>query len=600
MMKDGCWSCFSCADPCGERFAICGPAGCAVYSCEDISKPEKVITCFGGIACAALYGKLLVIVGRPYVHEEQKQYSLMRDEPNLGAWRAASLTDKAVMGDLQTEEEDEDMVRNHGMRSVRIVNLNNCEVVAELFMKSAVCGVGLNALNLVVILEDCTYIYKTYDVISSAMKLPKADLAYGPFINGDDCKPVAVIPTPLNTNGIFALSSGDGNSHSVLALPGAKTGSVVIFDITEMTRFDVEELHGHAIAALAISCDGNVLATCSEEGKNIILCSISGRSLTSIPPKQLAIRTLRRGNTPAVPTCLVLNKDATLLASASVNGTIHVFENPAEEWNNLIEQRIAECTGTTPEPETPAPQQQMSFFSATLSAISSFYVSLYQSAVPIFAKDYIATIGPLTPQTRIVCGWNNEKRTLVVIESSGNISTYMAPYTTKKASSALVEMRIDDVSETCAVLTRDNKPAEQEVIQVSEEQLQNKGDQISVNGTGNPVAQAIGGIDLTESEMFNIEDAKERIDDGFSRYQIAKDMVRNDRRPCVIKEGTGLSESEVFRIQDGIACSDARALLAADVPVEDVSRASGLPVERVWQLKHIMKNGDEPYADYPD
>jgi len=415
---------------------VCGPAGVVVYSCSDLTKPcFPPITRFGGVSCATLLGNTLVFVGRPCVREVQAQQALMDVTPNLSAWRSCSLTSDGDHSGYSAEEEDEDLVRNHGSRSVRFLDLPSGKLFAELYMKSAFCAVGFNYFHVVVVLEDCTYVYNFSDITDTLKNLhyrPDMDEAYSPVVNRDGefgCKPVAVIQTPLNYNGVFALSGKDGSSSSILVLPGMKAGSALLYNLTSGSRIILEKLHSHPIAALALSKDGHILATCSEEGKLINLVSIEPRTLQSLSSDKLIIKALRRGNTASHPTCLSFNPDGTLLATASISGTVHVFSNPADEWGKLVETAIkGDC-----EKET-----------STWSWITKFV----PAPTPYIWKDYIFSC-PCEPNTRLICGWgcpkdSKSKNFLVTVETDGSFSSYNITSGTKIGSSKSVEMIVSD------------------------------------------------------------------------------------------------------------------------------------------------------------
>lgn len=429
-MNDSFWCSFSC----DGNLVVCGPAGCAVYSPSDLGRPLCApVTRFGGVACAALYQRLLALVGRAHTAGPALA---PEGAPNLGVARA------------EAADAEEDGVRNHGPRCVRLVNAESQRALAELCFPTAVCGVGLNARHLVVVLEGRTLLYGVHALVRAARTLRNSGGGECPIVNArgpHECRPVAVVATPqLNGDGVFALSCGQG-APSVLALPGETPGAVVVYDADAGTTRVVERVHGHAVTALALSRDARVLASCSEDGKTIKLVSLDADVLRSVPLDRLVVRALRRGNTPALPTCLAFNADATLLATASVNGTVHVFANPADQWDALVKQKLLSASSDTPmvsssSGDVAADTPSSSLFYNALSFIGSVAKNAIDAAAPFVTKDYDVTVSPFAPGTRLVCGWTTGDSPLCIAESCGTLSSYRAGSYAKNVATHVVDM----------------------------------------------------------------------------------------------------------------------------------------------------------------
>jgi len=395
------WSSFT-----GENeLLVCGPAGVAIYSRSDLSKPLTTITHFGGVACAAYCGSLLAIVGRPCVRESQNLYSVTCAEPNLGVWLPSVISDK--FDRLDPEEEDEDMVRNHGLRSVRILQIKDDSgnfvpspmASAELFMKTAVCGVGLSFSHLVVVLEDCVVVYKLADIVNATQSLPRS--YYGPIVNNENsgCRPCLTIPTNPNPNGVFALRD------SLLALPGEKPGSVKMHDLARNSNWMLQDLCGHDIAALAISKDGQKLAACSFEGKNIYVVPTS-TAVKSEPRKY------HRGNKPKVPTCLAFSRDGMFVMSASVSGSVHIFD--------------LSKVPSKPD-ETEQKKQEKGLLKRVGDAFIDGVTHVYNAAWQMGWKDYISPKElRMTSNVRVVCDWcfEGDKVCAVAADTTGKLVSW--------------------------------------------------------------------------------------------------------------------------------------------------------------------------------
>jgi len=266
------------------------------------------------------------------------------------------------------------------------------------------------------------------------------DQAYGPIVNCElpnGCKPVFTIETSLNPNGVFALSGNREGCPTMLALPGDECGSVLLYNLTTTSNYKITKLHGHPVAAIAISEDCRMMATCSEEGKNINLACIEERVLRTVSHSDMIIRTVRRGNSASVPTCLSFNSDASLLATASVSGSVHVFSIPDKDWRERVTKKIDATSGSVSEPD-PEPK---SFYSSAMSAMGR----LYNAALPYVMKDFDATVN-LSPNSRIVCGWtvSKDKPSVIVVESNGSLSSFAMPSCSKIISSHVPVMTIGE------------------------------------------------------------------------------------------------------------------------------------------------------------
>jgi len=170
----------------------------------------------------------------------------------------------------------------------------------------------------------------------------------------------------------------------------------------------------------------------------------------------LIVRSLRRGNSASHPTCLAFNYNGTLLATASVSGSVHVFSNPADEWKNLVEHLIK---GDTEKP--PAPAEQQSFISSTWSWVKQVSTSAISAATPYVMKSFDSSYYS-TPQTRVMCGWGltdgKSKNILVIVESDGSFSSHDIISRSKISSFKTVEMTVSDGSATGPQMLRGPLP----------------------------------------------------------------------------------------------------------------------------------------------
>lgn len=117
-----------------------------------------------------------------------------------------------------------------------------------------------------------------------------------------------------NTNGIFALSSGD--LVSVLAFPFENKGIVKVINFNSTGQLPSITAHESKIACLSINQIGTLLATASDKGTLIRVFNIAdGKLLTE----------LRRGSKSAEINCIVFDEQNKYVGCSSDNGTIHIF-----------------------------------------------------------------------------------------------------------------------------------------------------------------------------------------------------------------------------------------------------------------------------------
>lgn len=174
-----------------------------------------------------------------------------------------------------------------------------------------VVAVRMNRKRLVVILEDTVFVY---DI--SNMKMLHSQL------------------TPLNPTGVSALSPN--SEHNYLVLPhyqklGASSqashvpktisketisGDVLIYDLNKMEEVTVISAHQTGVSCLAVNNDGTLLASASEKGTIIRIFSI---------PDGKKLYQFRRGSMPSRIYCMSFNAASTLLCVSSATETVHVF-----------------------------------------------------------------------------------------------------------------------------------------------------------------------------------------------------------------------------------------------------------------------------------
>jgi len=147
------------------------------------------------------------------------------------------------------------------------------------------------------------------------------------------------------------------------AFPGRKAGHVMIVDF-QNRKGDIVPAHGGPLRALAISPDGEYLATASEKGTLIRLWSLqNGARITEF----------RRGVDPADIFSLAFSKTSQFLAVTSDKGTLHIFEmlNIGEPIDDS--DALASETGSVAGPRSPRNTISRSSSYETLPTINTTY-----------------------------------------------------------------------------------------------------------------------------------------------------------------------------------------------------------------------------------
>lgn len=164
---------------------------------------------------------------------------------------------------------------------------NQSKCIGELKFKSEVRGVKMNKETIAVILEDRIYVYEF-----SNLKIRDA------------------IETYKNPEGICCLSST--KDTNTLVCPDKTIGMI---RVTLNDNSTTIQAHEGAIAALALTQDGQTVASASEKGTLIRIFN------TELGTK---LQELRRGADPAKIYSLAFSSNG-MMAVSSDKGTVHVF-----------------------------------------------------------------------------------------------------------------------------------------------------------------------------------------------------------------------------------------------------------------------------------
>ncbi|KAJ4301636.1 autophagy protein [Kalmusia sp. IMI 367209] len=217
-------------------------------------------------------------------------------------------------------------------RILRIHNIKRHSTICEMTFRTAILAIRLNRKRLVVVLETELYIY---DISNMGMiKIEKTS----PNPNGMPVLPrTPSLPSLMTDTAICALSPSSENNYLVFPLPSKampatfqppshappksehvppEKGEVLIYDATKLEAVNVIEAHNSPLSCIAMNTDGTLLATASEKGTIIRVFSV---------PNGEKLYQFRRGSIPARIYSMSFNSTSTLLCVSSASETVHIF-----------------------------------------------------------------------------------------------------------------------------------------------------------------------------------------------------------------------------------------------------------------------------------
>ncbi len=145
------------------------------------------------------------------------------------------------------------------------------------------------------------------------------------------------IATSPNPNAICALSPSSDNCYIAYPMPKPRddavdkrpshappgptyvpptSGEVLIFDALALKAVNVIEAHRAPLSCIALNNDGSIIATASETGTIIRVFSV---------PRGSKLYQFRRGTYPSTIYSMSFNTSSTLLCVSSTTDTIHIF-----------------------------------------------------------------------------------------------------------------------------------------------------------------------------------------------------------------------------------------------------------------------------------
>ena len=296
-------------------------------------------------------------------------------------------------------------------RVLRIQNTKRHSTICEMTFRTAILAMRLNRKRLVVVLESELYIY---DI--SNMQMLKTEKT-SPNPNGMQYSWLWCFT--LTFIAICALSASSENNYLVYPLPtkaaptsfqppshappksdhvAPTSGEVLIYDATKLEAVNVIEAHNSPLSCIALNNDGTLLATASEKGTIIRVFSI---------PDAQKLYQFRRGSIPARIYSMSFNSTSTLLSVSSATETVHIFRlgTPNTSRSNSVSSGPNRPSGPRGRSSSRASEEVPDEFGDSVADIATperkplnpTFGSLIRRTSQTVGKSFAATVGGYLP-----------------------------------------------------------------------------------------------------------------------------------------------------------------------------------------------------------
>lgn len=224
------------------------------------------------------------------------------------------------------------------------------------------------------------------------------------------------IATSPNPNAICALAPSSENCYIAYPLPKPRedtgdkrpshapppstyvaptSGEVLIFDALNMVALNVVEAHRAPLSCIALNNDGTLLATASETGTIIRVFSL---------PKGTKLYQFRRGTYPSTIYSMSFNLSSTLLCVSSTTDTVHIFRlggpplpDPTKpNFDRWARERRHSYDGRAESPTTPGSDTAEG--STITRKTSGTFGSMLRRSSQIMGKSVAGVVGGYLPQ----------------------------------------------------------------------------------------------------------------------------------------------------------------------------------------------------------
>ncbi|PHH83162.1 hypothetical protein CDD82_3327 [Ophiocordyceps australis] len=200
-------------------------------------------------------------------------------------------------------------------RHLIIQNTKRASIICELTFPSAVLAVRLNRKRLAIVLEEELYLYDISNMsllhTIATSPNPSAICALSP--SSENCYVAYPLPKPRDDSDPTQRPSHAPPQSTYIA---PTSGEVLVFDALTLKAVNVIEAHRSPLSCISLNNDGTLLATASETGTIIRVFSV---------PRGQKLYQFRRGTYPSTIYSMSFNLSSTLLCVSSTSDTVHIF-----------------------------------------------------------------------------------------------------------------------------------------------------------------------------------------------------------------------------------------------------------------------------------
>ena len=226
------------------------------------------------------------------------------------------------------------------------------------------------------------------------------------------------IATAPNPNAICALAPSSENCYIAYPLPKPRentgdkrpshapplstyvaptSGEVLIFDAIKLEALNIVEAHRAPLSCIALNNEGTLLATASETGTIIRVFSL---------PKGTKLYQFRRGTYPSTIYSMSFNLNSTLLCVSSTTDTVHIFRLGGtvlpDSPKSLNDRRWSRGRSYDSGNESPTPGASPGSETAEAPAVarktSGTFGSMIRRSSQMMGKSVVGVVGGYLPQ----------------------------------------------------------------------------------------------------------------------------------------------------------------------------------------------------------
>jgi autophagy-related protein 18 len=176
------------------------------------------------------------------------------------------------------------------------------------------------------------------------------------------------------------------------------SGEILIYDATKLEAVNVIEAHNSPLSCIALNNDGTLLATASEKGTIIRVFSV---------PDAQKLYQFRRGSIPARIFSMSFNSTSTLLCVSSATETVHIFRlgAPNARQSGSISGLVRPSSSSRERSNSHGSEEMPSEYDDSTSdiatperkPISPTFASMIRRTSQNVGKSFAATVGGYLP-----------------------------------------------------------------------------------------------------------------------------------------------------------------------------------------------------------